>query len=211
MAASDPLLILASTSPRRRELLKRLGLPFQVERPQAVERRRPGEAPGELVERLAREKAEAVASRWGRQAGAEPGHGQEEQRRLVIGADTVVVLDGEILGKPKDLEDAKQMLRRLSGRTHEVYTGVAVLETPWPGGPELVEHEVTRVTFRPLTSAMIEHYVASGEPMDKAGAYGVQGLGSVIVSHIDGCFFNVVGLPLPRLAQMLERLGQPVL
>lgn len=205
-AVATRSLVLASGSPRRQELLRRIGLTFGVRVPGIEEVRLPGEEPTVLVERLAREKALAVASEL-------VVEGERAEGTLVIGADTCVVLDGEVLGKPADEEEAFTMLSRLSGRTHRVLTGVAVVEVHLPSEPfrQVVDHEETGVTFRPLAPEEIRRYIASGEPMDKAGAYGVQGLGSVIVTRVDGCFFNVVGLPLPRLAGLLKEFGVEVL
>lgn len=205
-AVATRAVVLASGSPRRQELLRRIGLTFRVRVPGITEVRRPGEKPWELVERLAREKAMAVAGEIAAEGAAAEG-------TLVIGADTCVVLDDEVLGKPTDEDEAFAMLSRLSGRTHRVFTGVAVVEIRRPPEPFrcLVDHEETAVTFRQLTPEEIRRYIASGEPMDKAGAYGVQGLGAVIVSRVEGCFFNVVGLPLSRLAGLLREFGVEVL
>ena len=149
---------------------------------------RPGEDAAAHVQRLAREKARAARA------------GPDE---TVLGADTVVVADGEILGKPADAGEAARMLRKLSGRSHEVFTGVCLLREP----VELTAFEVTRVSFAPLSDEEVEEYVASGEPMDKAGAYAVQGLASKFVERIEGCYFNVVGLPVARVYRMLKQLG----
>jgi septum formation protein len=178
-------LILASASPRRRELLRRAGIPFRVRRVEVDESTRPGESPRRHVLRLAREKAAAA-----RRPGEE-----------VLAADTVVVIDNRILGKPRDARDAARMLRMLSGRVHRVLTGVCLL-TPAASRSEVVE---TRVWFRRLTRAEIAAYVASGEPFDKAGAYAIQGLASKFVKRIDGCYCNVVGLPVSRVYAMLSR------
>lgn len=186
--------ILASASPRRRALLQGLGLSFTAipsEVPETVEE---GLAPGALVEELARRKAVAVAAEL-----AEP------EDKLVIGADTIVVLDGTVLGKPTDEAEARAMLAQLSGRWHEVFTGVAVVE-PGTGRVESAS-ERTGVKFRHLAPAEIAAYVATGEPLDKAGAYGVQGKGALLVERIEGCYYNVVGLPLVRLAGLLEKFG----
>ncbi|MBE3598261.1 MAG: septum formation inhibitor Maf [Limnochordaceae bacterium] len=184
-------LVLASTSPRRRQLLAMVGARFEVEVPDADEREYCLEDPERLVMALARAKAESVASR--------------RPRDLVVGADTVVVLDGRILGKPADGREAREMLEALSGRTHEVWTGVALVRRE----PEAcrVEAERTEVTFRSLDPDEVDRYVALGEGMDKAGAYAVQGVGGLFVERIEGCYFNVVGLPLARLHTMLRRLG----
>lgn len=181
--------ILASQSPRRRELLSLVGIPHDVRPADVDESALPGEEPATHAERLARSKAEAIAAR-------EPG-------AVVIGADTIVVLDGDILGKPRDKTDAVAMLRRLSGCTHLVITAVAVaLNGRTVSGVETVE-----VTFRPLTDMQIEAYIATGEPRDKAGAYGIQGFGAVLVERIHGDYFAVMGLALGRLVELLGRAG----
>jgi septum formation protein len=187
---APPRLILASASPRRRELLARLGLPFEARAMAADETPRPGESPVDLVARLALVKARAVDA---------PG-------ALVVGADTVVALDGEILGKPLDAADAARMLRALSGRAHEVWTGVAVVRD----GAEPLTLETTcrtRVVFRELDAREIDDYVASGEPLDKAGAYAIQGGAARFVERCEGDYENVVGLPLAATAALLERAG----
>lgn len=185
-------LILASSSPRRAEVLADAGFTFEVVAARVDESRRTGEQAEAYVRRLAEAKARAVAG------GVSP-------PAIVIAADTVVVMDGEVLGKPASAEDAGRMLRRLSGRTHQVLTGLAVLKIP--GGAARVEIETTRVTFAPLTEAEIEGYVASGEPLDKAGAYAIQGRGGRLVARVEGCYFNVVGLPLARLYRILREMG----
>lgn len=186
-----PDLILASASPRRCELLKQLGLKFTVRVSDLEEKVDPALAPGPLVESLARSKARNVAA--------------AVRQGIVIGADTVVVHEDIVLGKPADSEEAATMLRRLSGKTHRVLTGVVVLDAE--SGRELAGHEVTRVRFRDLSEREITSYIACGEPADKAGAYAIQGLGAIFVLGIEGCYFNVVGLPLTRLAGMLGQFG----
>ncbi len=185
-------LVLASGSPRRAEVLADAGFAFEAIAAGVDESRREGEPAEAYVRRLAEVKARAVAARISPPA-------------IVIAADTVVVMDGEVLGKPASAEDAAQMLRRLGGRTHQVLTGLAVLRIP--GGAARVELETTQVTFAPLTEAEIEAYVASGEPLDKAGAYAIQGRGGRFVARVEGCYFNVVGLPLARLYRMLSEMG----
>ncbi|HHW15193.1 MAG TPA: septum formation protein Maf [Firmicutes bacterium] len=191
-----PPLILASASPRRRELLCLLALPFRVEPSEAPEPSFAGGDPAEYAMGLARVKALEVLTRRRRPA-------------TVLGADTVVVLDGRVFGKPRDAVDAVEMLSALGGRTHHVLTGLA-LAGPEPGR---VETSVVRtaVTFRPLTPERIARYVATGEPFDKAGAYAIQGRGAVLIAGIEGCYFNVVGLPVPTVAELLARRGYPVL
>jgi septum formation protein len=162
-----------------------LGLEVEVRPPHIPEIRAPGEAPQAYVERLAREKAANVAG------------------DLVLGADTTVVVDGEVLEKPADADDALRMLRRLQGRTHQVLTAIA-LKTP---RGILGATDVTEVVFRPADDDLLRAYVATGEPMDKAGAYGVQGYGAALVERIDGDFFSVMGLPVRRVLQLLEQAG----
>lgn len=191
-----PELILASSSPRRADLLRGLGLSFRIV-PSGFEERHQGRTrdPARFVETLALGKAEEVAGKVG--------------RGLVLGADTIVILAGEILEKPADPAEAREMLSRLSGRWHEVYTGVALVEAE--GMASLVGHERTRVKFRRLEAEEIEAYVRTGEPLDKAGAYGIQGLGAILVERIEGCYTNVVGLPLTRVALMLREFGWRIL
>ncbi len=191
-----PKLILASASPRRRELLAQAGYRFEVQPSSVPESRRPGEDAIRFATRLAREKAEEVFAR-------RQGAGVAETA-TVLGADTVVVCDGEVLGKPSDAADAERMLLLLSGRTHHVVTGVAVV---WgSSAPPAVEiaAELTQVTVQTLSPEEVSRYVASGEPMDKAGAYAIQGYAGRWIPRISGCYFNVVGLPLALVASLLE-------
>ena len=183
-------IVLASQSPRRKELLGRMGLEFVTQASKLDESAFDGLEARELVATLSREKARWIAQRLDGEA-------------LVIGADTVVVRDGVALGKPRDAEDAVAMLLSLSGRDHQVCTGVTVCL----GDRVLTQVEETQVTFRALTEAEIRQYVSTGEPMDKAGAYGIQGLGGLLVSGIRGDYSNVVGLPVCRLGQMLKDFG----
>ena len=184
-------IILASKSPRRHALLERMGVgEFTVMESQADENVDESLPPEEVVRRLAERKADAVLPR------VKPGD-------IVIAADTIVTLEGAILGKPKDKLDAFQMLSLLSGTRHQVYTGLAVCQD----GKRIVEHECTSVYFREVSGKEIEGYIATGEPMDKAGAYGIQGRGSLLVERIDGDYYNVVGLPICRLGKILTRLG----
>ncbi len=183
-------IILASASPRRRELLSALGLAFEVRPAKGEEHPEPGLDGGETAKRLSRAKCLEIAS-------------QAEEDAVVIAADTVVCLDDEILGKPADEEDAARMLKALSGRDHRVYTGVTVAR----GGRVLSDFEETAVHFRPLSEREIAAYIATGEPMDKAGAYGIQGRASLFVRGIEGDYFNVMGLPLCKLGEMLKELG----
>ena len=182
-------IILASGSPRRRALLRELGLTFEVYTPDVDETHSPNEAPEALCRRLSRLKAEAVATKF--------------PDALVIAADTIVVIDGQVLGKPVDREDAVRMLTLLQGREHEVLTGVCVCAE----GRVLSCEEHTSVKFRPLSGEEIAAYASTGECDDKAGAYAVQGKGSLLVERINGDYFNVVGLPLCRLGIMLAEMG----
>jgi septum formation protein len=188
-------LILASASPRRAEILRNAGFEFEIRPAHVDETLLSGERPEDYVKRLAETKAKAIAGTIAREADAS----------FVVGADTVVVVDGEIFGKPADAQDARRMLTRLSGRSHEVLTGIAVLRAADGTGGTVVE--TTQVTFRLLSQQDIEDYIATGEPFDKAGAYGIQGLGGKFVPRIQGCYFNVMGLPVSRLWQMLRSLG----
>jgi len=184
-------LILASASPRRRELLTQAGYRFEVEPSSVVESRRPGEDAIRFTTRLAREKAAEVFAR----------HQPSTAPVMVLGADTVVVCDGEVMGKPADAADATRMLLLLSGRTHQVVTGVAVV---WGSGSAEVAAEMTQVTMHTLSPQEVADYVAGGEPMDKAGAYAIQGYAGRWIPRIHGCYFNVVGLPLALVTSLLE-------
>ncbi|HEY1647268.1 MAG TPA: Maf family protein [Terracidiphilus sp.] len=190
------MLILASASPRRRELLTQAGFSFEVHPAHIPEDPLPDEDPIAYVTRLAREKAEVVFKKL---SGEDATHGGPHAL-AVLGADTTVTLDGHILGKPADAADAVRMLRLLSGRSHRVVTGVALATAR---GIE-VAAEVTGVRFLTLSQEEIEAYVATGEPMDKAGAYAIQGRASRWIPRIEGCYFNVVGLPLALVSTLLE-------
>ncbi|MCI7158274.1 MAG: Maf family protein [Flintibacter sp.] len=184
-------IILASQSPRRRQLLEQMGFTDFLIRPaQGEELADPNLDPGGLVEALSRQKALEIS------ASADP-------EDLIIAADTVVAVDGQVLGKPHSIQQAHEMLSALSGREHIVYTGVTVCR----GGQILTQHEATTVRFRPLTAQEIDAYIATGEPMDKAGSYGIQGRGALLVEGISGDYFNVVGLPVCRLGRMLTQFG----
>jgi septum formation protein len=185
-------LILASASPRRAEILRGAGIAFSVLSSAVDETPIPGEASQEMVRRLAFAKAELVAARAVGPA-------------IVIAADTVVVLEGEILGKPRTSEDARQMLEKLSGRTHTVLTGVTLIRLPDVERREFVE--ATQVHFALISNEEILKYLASGEAFDKAGSYAIQGMAGRFIPRIDGCYFNVVGLPLTRLCKELAELG----
>ncbi len=186
-----PSIYLASSSPRRRALLKQINLPHEVIAAEVDETLPPGMPPAQQVVTLSRRKALAAAARV--PAG------------IIVAADTVVALGDRVLGKPEDRREALAMLEMLQGKTHKVYTGLTVLQVP--GGRALSQYECTEVEMAPVSRAELLRYIGTGEPMDKAGAYGVQGLASVFVAGVRGCYFNVVGLPLHRLARMLHELG----
>jgi septum formation protein len=186
-AAMRPRVVLASRSPRRRELLSLVGIAHEVSPADIDEQYLPGELPRSHAERLARNKAAAIAA----------------PDAVTIGSDTIVVVDGDVFGKPRDEVDAARMLRRLSGRSHTVITAVAAA---WQGRMLSAVEEV-EVVFRSLTDKEIREYIATGEPMDKAGAYGIQGYGATIVERVSGDYFAVMGLPIQRLTRLLEQLG----
>ncbi|GIP31361.1 nucleoside triphosphate pyrophosphatase [Paenibacillus sp. J2TS4] len=192
-------LILASTSPRRRELIRNLGLPYEVMASEADETIEDGLTPGQIVETLSERKARAVYERL--PAGP--------PRQIVVGSDTIVVYNGRVLGKPEDRNDARRMLQMLQGSTHQVYTGIACIETGT--GKSLIAHRMTKVVIKPLTESQIDHYIATGEPMDKAGSYAIQGIGATMVESIEGDYFNVVGLSLNLLSDMLQSFDIDVL
>lgn len=197
----SPRLVLASASPRRQELLRNAGIAFTVRPANIPELPQEGESPRDFAQRMAREKALAVFL--------------ERHDDFVVGADTVVIVDGQILGKPRDEADAARMLRLLSGRSHQVTTAVCLTGPTSPGGhdrqPRIVfeDHrsETTLVTVDKLSDEDIRSYIASGEPMDKAGAYGIQGVASRWISRIEGDYFNVVGLPVALVCRMLKERG----
>ncbi|HUZ95635.1 MAG TPA: Maf family protein [Edaphobacter sp.] len=186
------MLILASASPRRRELLTQAALSFTVEAADLNEERLPDEAAAAYVQRLAVEKAQAV---WNRHRAADAA----SDPLIVLGADTAVVSEGNILGKPSNAADARRMLQLLSGRTHAVLTGLAAVTRKGVKS----EVEITQVTFNVIAPAEIDQYVASGEPLDKAGAYAIQGYAARWIPRIEGCYFNVVGLPIARTIALL--------
>jgi len=191
-------LLLASASPRRRELLRSLGVPFSARAQEVDERPLPGEDPAAHVRRLALAKARAAAG----------GLSPRSAVRWVLGADTVIALDGEILGKPRGPADARRMLQRLAGRSHEVLTGIALV--PAAGGRPRTAVVRSQVAMKPYVAAAVRRYVAGGEPLDKAGAYAVQGAGREFVERVGGSLTNVIGLPLERLAALLASCGIPV-
>ncbi|MEA3362958.1 MAG: Maf family protein [Thermodesulfobacteriota bacterium] len=190
-------LILASASPRRRELLQQIGLKFQVIPSRVEEHVLDGETPEEHVVRLSLDKATEVANR------------KNIAGRWFIGSDTIVLCDGQILGKPEDEDEAAMMLKKLSGREHRVLSGYAVIDRLT--GEQRTEAVSTKVWFRQLTEAEITGYIATGEPADKAGAYAIQGLGICFVARIEGSYTNVVGLPLCKLTLAMKELGVPLL
>lgn len=197
-------LVLASASPRRRELLAQAGYRFAVEAADIDESLWPGEDPAEYVRRLASEKAQAVFARCVGDAVAGDGawlQGSARGPLVVLGADTTVVLDGAILGKPADSEEARAMLRRLSGRTHTVLTGIAVVSQSGP----LAAVDATAVRFDEIPEAELAAYTATPEPLDKAGAYGIQGYAARWIPRIEGDYFNVMGLPIARAVRLLEQ------
>lgn len=188
------MIILASASPRRAELLRNASIPFRVKPAHVPEFPEKGEKPLDYCRRLARDKARKIHAEM-------PNH-------FVLGADTIVIADEHILEKPHDADDATRMLRMLSGRTHQVSTGVCLLGPDNNGGSfEDICSETTQVTFSELTEAEIRAYVASGEPIDRAGSYAIQGNASRFAASIAGCYFNVVGLPVPLVYRMLKKRG----
>jgi septum formation protein len=188
-------LILASSSPRRAEILREAGIAFEIRAIEIDETVLPGETALEMVARLAEAKARAIA--------AQMDVGMRDC--IIVGADTTVELDGAILGKPRDSAHAREMLARLSGRTHHVQTGIFLLHLPGNAARSAVENSA--VTFAPLSQKEIDGYVASGEPVGKAGAYAIQGIAGRFIPRVEGCYFNVVGLPLARLYALLPELG----
>lgn len=226
-------LILASSSPRRQELIRSLGLPYRIMVSEADESTEPHWSPARIVEELAARKAETVCARC-------TAEGLQEAS-VVIGSDTIVVLDGEVLGKPVDAQDAYRMLKALQGRRHQVFSGVACFEVTAGGearqagfdarlndaesirlgelgqyrlasatggaATAAVGHTASQVTFRPMSDAEIRAYIGTGDPLDKAGSYGIQGLGSLFIEKIEGDFYSIMGLPMNLLYQMLLRFG----
>ena len=184
-------IILASNSPRRKELLRQVGVSFTVDPADVDERPLPGERPEDYAVRVALDKARVAAAR--------------SKNGVIIAADTIVVVDDTILGKPADRNDAERMLTVLSNRVHRVITGLAVIDAA--SGKTMTNSAVTSVWFRDLSQQEIQSYIAGGEPLDKAGAYGIQGKGALLVKQIEGCYFNVVGLPLSLLGELLRKFG----
>jgi septum formation protein len=199
--APGKIVLLASSSPRRQELIRSLGIPYEVRASHADETTEPGLAPARIVETLSLRKAIAVYDAMRRDG--------DVRGAVIVGSDTIVVLDNEVLGKPRDEGDALRMLKALQGRAHVVYSGVACLDAAT--GRSAVAHKATTVHMKPLDEARIRRYIATGEPMDKAGAYAIQGIGATFVDRIEGDYFNVVGLPVALLADMLPAFGIDVL
>ncbi len=191
-------LILASASPRRAEILRNAGFAFEIFPADVDETPRPDERAEDYVRRLAEEKARVAIK----------GFAHNETPVIVIAADTTVVAGGQMLGKPESREDARRMLRLMSGQTHEVLTGISVIRSS--DGYAASHVEITRVSFAELSESEIEEYIASGEPFDKAGGYGIQGIAGKYVTRIEGCYFNVMGLPLSRLSSLVQALQSPV-
>jgi len=195
MSETEPRIILASASPRRAQLLRQIGVDFELAPGQIQERPHPDEAPPDYITRIARAKVIAIA--------------RKRDSGLVIGADTIVVIDGRMLGKPEDENAARNMLRQLSGKWHAVMTGVALYDVATR--QEVADFDKTLVKFAQLNDREIEWYLKTGEPMDKAGAYGIQGFGGVLVEEIAGNYYNVVGLPLPLVYRLARGLGYSLL
>jgi septum formation protein len=194
VSPSSPKLVLASASPRRQELIAILGLPVKII-PSRVQEDTPDHwSPSQIVEGLSKRKADAVKDKLSEST---------DFSSIVVGSDTIVVLNGKVMGKPRDASEAEQMLQELAGEVHEVYTGITCIRIS--DAKTVTSHRVTKVRMRNLSSTQISRYVSTGESMDKAGAYGIQGIGSLLIESIDGCYFNVVGLPLSLLAVILEQ------
>lgn len=200
---SQMKIMLASASPRRAEILSNAGIPFDVMTTQIDELRRADETVADMVLRLARAKLGAAMAQLG--TNSKTRHESIQETIIVVAADTAVELDGQAFGKPGSAPEARQMLERLSGRTHRVLTGIALARLP--DGLSRYEVAATEVRFSPLETAEVERYVATGEPLDKAGAYAAQGAGGRFIERIAGCYFNVVGLPLSRVYQILKEFG----
>lgn len=188
-------IILASGSPRRKQILEQFGLNFTVEVSDYEEKSIPGIAPSKFVETLSLEKAKAVA--------------KNHNDAIIIGADTIVVLDNQILGKPKTKENAREMLKKLSGNTHSVFTGFTIIDTV--NKRTITNHVVTKIKFKNLSEEEISAYIKTGEPMDKAGAYGYQGRGALFVEYIEGDYFSVLGFPILKIFEILKELGIDIL
>lgn len=203
-----PHIILASQSPRRKELLAVLGIQPTIIVSHADESKDVPSSPGQYVEEVALRKANAVLTQW-QQASQSQQTTHIGREHIILSADTAVVLDDQILGKPRDHDDARQTLAKLQNREHEVYSSVCLFNIS--SGEIETRHSVTRVHMRHLSDSELSAYVATGEPMDKAGSYAIQGLGSTFVTHIEGDYFTVVGLPLQLLDEMLRNWGYSLL
>jgi len=188
-------IILASSSSRRKQILEQVGLNFIVEVSDYEEKSIPGVSPSEFVETLSLEKANVVA--------------KNHNDAIIIGADTIVVLDNQILGKPKTKQDAREMLKKLSGNTHSVFTGFTIIDTV--NKRTITNHVETKIRFKNLSEEEILAYIETGEPMDKAGAYGVQDRGALFVEHIEGDYSSVMGLPIVKIFEILKELGIDIL
>lgn len=182
-------IVLASGSPRRREILEKYNIELVIEKSDVKEKINQGETPEQTAMSLALIKAQDIAKRF--------------SEDIVIGADTIVVIDDIILGKPKGKDDAYNMLSMLSGRIHEVITGIAIIKED--DSKKIIDYEKTKVKFRDLTDFLINKYISTKEPFDKAGSYGIQGIGQILVENIDGCYSNVVGLPLTKIDKILNK------
>lgn len=193
---------LASSSPRRHELIRMLQLPVHIYPSDADETIEPSTPPMHIVEQLSLRKATAVRNQLLAESVPVP-------NGIILGSDTIVVLNGQVLGKPKDAAQAYVMLSSLQGHTHEVWTGIALLDLH--SDQSVIKHRLTKVSMKSLTPNQIDRYIATGEPLDKAGSYGIQGIGATLIDSIDGCYFNVVGLPISLLSDMLGEMGMEVL
>jgi septum formation protein len=191
-----PKLILASASPRRKDLLKQIGLEFEAYPADIDENSLGYMDAGKYAEEMSRRKALMVAKDF---------YGATDEEHLILGADTTVEIDGTILGKPEDYDDAVRMLESIQGKWHRVITGITLVNAK--NRQVLTDSEITRVKIRSMTPEMIQAYLRTGESLDKAGAYGAQGYGSLIVERVEGCFFNVIGLPIYKLSRLLEQQG----
>jgi septum formation protein len=200
--ATERTIYLASSSPRRHELIRMLQLPVHIYPSDADETIEPGTPPMNIVEQLSLRKATAVRDQLLAESVPAPAG-------IILGSDTIVVLNDQVLGKPKDTGQAYEMLSSLQGHTHEVLTGIALLDLYTDHS--MIKHKLTRVTMKPLTPNQINRYIATGEPNDKAGSYAIQGIGATLIESIDGCYFNVVGLPISLLSDMLGEMGMEVL
>ncbi|MEX2415656.1 MAG: Maf family protein [Paenibacillaceae bacterium] len=200
--ATQRTIYLASSSPRRHELVRMLQLPVHIYPSDADETIEPSTPPIHMVEQLSLRKAVAVRDQLLAESIPVPDG-------IILGSDTIVVLNGQVLGKPKDTAHAYEMLSALQGNTHEVLTGIALLDLHTHHS--IIKHRLTKVTMKSLTPNQIDRYIATGEPKDKAGSYAIQGIGATLIDSIDGCYFNVVGLPISLLSDMLSEMGMGVL